>query len=122
MKSDRSAPDEVVGERGATLVNRAASVQSRLSSVLALSLMSFLGIGSLTWYYANSMTRQSRERQSAQNASASHAQGDAALPSIGRIDPPAATAAARFGCHHARACRPKIARHRSPQRLCRKFR
>jgi len=73
MKSDRSPPDEVVGERGATLVNRASSVQSRLSSVLALSLMSFLGIGSLTWYYAKSMTRQSRERQAAQNAAASHA-------------------------------------------------
>jgi type IV secretion system protein VirB10 len=88
MKGEESPVGEVVGERGATLVNRAASVQSRLSSVLALSLMSFLGIGSLTWYYANSMTRQSRERQSAQNASASHAQGDVALPSIGRIDPP----------------------------------
>jgi type IV secretion system protein VirB10 len=81
-------PDEVVGERGATLVNRAPSVQSRLSSILSLSLMSVLGIGSLTWYYANSMTRQSRERQNAQNASVSRAQGDAALPSIGRIDPP----------------------------------
>jgi type IV secretion system protein VirB10 len=88
MKGDEAPADQVVGERSATLVNRAASVQSRLSSVLALSLMSFLGIGSLTWYYANSMTRQSRERQSAQNAAASHAQGDAALPSIGRIDPP----------------------------------
>jgi type IV secretion system protein VirB10 len=88
MSVEESRPDEVVGERGATLVNRAVSVQSRLSSVLALSLMSVLGIGSLTWYYANSMTRQSRERQNAQSASASHAQGDAALPSIGRIDPP----------------------------------
>ncbi len=88
MNGEKSPADEVVGERGATLVNRATSVQSRLSSVLALSLMSFLGIGSLTWYYANSMTRQSRERRSAQNASASHAQGDAVLPSIGIIDPP----------------------------------
>ena len=88
MKGVESPADEVVGERAATLVNHAASAQSRLSSVLALSLMSFLGIGSLTWYYANSMTRQSRERQTAQNAAASHAQGDAALPSIGRIDPP----------------------------------
>jgi type IV secretion system protein VirB10 len=88
MNGEKSPADEVVGERGATLVNRATSVQSRLSSVLALSLMSFLGIGSLTWYYANSMTRQSRERRSAQNESATHAQGDAVLPSIGRIDPP----------------------------------
>jgi type IV secretion system protein VirB10 len=88
MNGEQPVAAEVVGERGETLVNRATSVQSRLSSVLALSLMSVLGIGSLTWYYANSMTRQSRERQSAQNASASRAQGDAALPSIGRIDPP----------------------------------
>jgi type IV secretion system protein VirB10 len=88
MSDERAAQPEVVGERSTTLVNRGASVQSRLSSVLALSLMSVLGIGSLTWYYANSMTRQSRARQSAQNASVSHAQGDAVLPSIGRIDPP----------------------------------
>jgi type IV secretion system protein VirB10 len=81
-------PEEVAGERGATLVHRTTSVQARLSSILALSLMSLLGIGSLTWYYAHSMTRQSREIQSARNASASRAQGDAALPSIGRIDPP----------------------------------
>jgi type IV secretion system protein VirB10 len=88
MTDGRATQTEIVGERGTTLVNRGASTQSRLSSVLALSLMSVLGIGSLTWYYANSMTRQSRARQSAQSASASRAQGDAALPSIGRIDPP----------------------------------
>jgi type IV secretion system protein VirB10 len=88
MKAGQTAPSEVEGERGTTLVNRGVSVQSRLSRMLALSLMSVLGIGSLTWYYANSMARQSRARQSAQSASASRAQGDTALPSIGRIDPP----------------------------------
>ena len=88
MKAGQPAPSEVEGERGTTLVNRGVSVQSRLSRMLALSLMSVLGIGSLTWYYANSMARQSRARQSAQSASASRAQGDTALPSIGRIDPP----------------------------------
>jgi type IV secretion system protein VirB10 len=50
--------------------------------------MSVLGLGSLTWYYANTLSRQSRARQSAQSASVSHAQGDTALPSLGRIDPP----------------------------------
>ena len=88
MKSGKKGLSEVEGERGTTLVNRGMSLQSRLSRVLALSLMSALGLGSLTWYYAHSMTRQSRARQSAQSASASLAQGDAALPSIGRIDPP----------------------------------
>jgi type IV secretion system protein VirB10 len=54
--------------------------------------MSVLGLGMLTWYYANAMTRQSRARQSVQAASAKRAQGDMPLPSLGRIDPPTATA------------------------------
>jgi type IV secretion system protein VirB10 len=81
---------EVVGERGVTAVHRSISLHSRLSSILAMTLMSVLGLGSLTWYYANTMTRQSRARQSAQSASVSRAQGEMALPSLGRIDPPVA--------------------------------
>jgi type IV secretion system protein VirB10 len=81
-------PHEVQGERGTTAVNRALSIQSRLSSVLAITLMSTLGLGSLTWYYANAISRQRAARQSAQTASAGRAQGDTALPSLGRIDPP----------------------------------
>ncbi|MGO9512383.1 MAG: type IV secretion system protein VirB10 [Steroidobacteraceae bacterium] len=88
MTSEESAPNQVLGERATTAVNRAISVQSRLSSILAVTLMSVLGLGSLTWYYANTMTRQSRARQSAQSASANRAQGETALPSLGRIDPP----------------------------------
>jgi type IV secretion system protein VirB10 len=79
----------VRGERDASAVNRAASVQSRISSVLAIGLMSVLGLGMLTWYYANAFTRESRARQSAQAASSNRASGDAPLPSLGRIDPPA---------------------------------
>ena len=51
--------------------------------------MSVLGIGSLTWYYASSMTRQSRaqaERPKRLRRAARRAMR--ALPSIGRIDPP----------------------------------
>jgi type IV secretion system protein VirB10 len=86
-------PNEILGERGTTAVHRATSVQSRLSSALAITLMSVLGLGSLTWYYANTMGRQSRARQSAQSASANRAQGDMTLPSLGRIDPPSPVAA-----------------------------
>ncbi len=88
MNSEESAPGQVFGERGTTAVNRAISVQSRLSSVLAVTLMSALGLGSLVWYYASTITRQSHARQSAQSASANRAQGEMALPSLGRIDPP----------------------------------
>jgi len=87
----------VRGERDRAAVNRTTSVQSRISSILAIGLMSVLGLSMLTWYYAHAITRQSRDRQSAQAQSASRAQGDAALPSLGPIDvpsppPPAAPA------------------------------
>ncbi len=89
MNSEESAPGQVLGERGTTAVNRAISVQSRLSSVLAMTLMSALGLGSLAWYYVNTMTRQNHARQRAQGASVNRAEGEMALPSLGRIDPPA---------------------------------
>jgi len=88
MTAEDSAPHEVAGERGVTAVHRSISLHSRLSSILAVTLMSALGLGSLTWYYANTLTRQSRARQSAQSASASRAQGETTLPSLGPIDPP----------------------------------
>jgi type IV secretion system protein VirB10 len=79
----------VLGERGET-VSQAPSVQSRVSNVLAIGLMSVLGLGMLTWYYANALTRQSHTRQSAQSLSTKRASGEVPLPSLGRIDPPAA--------------------------------
>jgi type IV secretion system protein VirB10 len=85
---------EVRGERDAITVGRASSMQSRVSSVLAIGLMSALGLGMLTWYYAKAITRQSRVQQSAQAASTNRAQGEMPLPSLGRIDPPAPPPAA----------------------------
>jgi type IV secretion system protein VirB10 len=82
-------PDTVPGERGIPSVNRARSLQSRMSSILAVGLMSALGLGLLTFYYAGAITRQSRAQLSAQNASKSRAQGEMALPSLGHIGAPA---------------------------------
>jgi type IV secretion system protein VirB10 len=76
------------GDRGATLVDGAVSMQSRLSNWLALSLMTVLGLGSLTWYYAKTLSRPSQERGRVQGAVAARAGGDAPLPSLGRIEPP----------------------------------
>jgi type IV secretion system protein VirB10 len=90
--NEQEADSTVRGERDGTTLRQPPSVQSRVSNVLAISLMSVLGLGMLTWYYANAMTRQSRARQSVQAASARRAQGDMPLPSLGRIDPPAAAA------------------------------
>src|SRR5712675_394037 len=80
--------DSVPGERGIASVNRAPSMQSRISSVLAVSLMSALGLGLLTWYYANTVSRHTRAVETAQSASKAKAQGEMALPSLGHIDAP----------------------------------
>jgi type IV secretion system protein VirB10 len=85
---DQEADSTVRGERDGSTLRQPPSVQSRVSNVLAIGLMSVLGLGMLTWYYANAMTRQSRARQSVQAASAKRAQGDMPLPSLGRVDPP----------------------------------
>ncbi|MDB6090445.1 MAG: hypothetical protein JWN85_3229 [Gammaproteobacteria bacterium] len=82
----------VHGERGDPTVNSARSVQSRVSSVLAAGLMITLGLGALSWYYGNALGRQKRARQAAQTASTNSAQGEMALPSLGRIDSPRITA------------------------------
>lgn len=86
--NEQEADSNVRGERDGTTLRQPPSVQSRVSNVLAIGLMSVLGLGMLTWYYANAVTRQSRARQSVQAASAKRAQGDMPLPSLGRVDPP----------------------------------
>jgi len=84
------APEAAVnGERSSAALQQPASLQSRISNLLALGLMSVLGLGMLTWYYAHALTRQGRAQQNAQSASVKRASGDAPLPSLGRIDPPA---------------------------------
>jgi type IV secretion system protein VirB10 len=90
--SEQDTDSSVRGERDGAALRQPPSVQARVSNVLAIALMSVLGLGMLTWYYANAMTRQSRARQSVQAASAKRAQGDMPLPSLGRIDPPPAAA------------------------------
>lgn len=79
---------ELAGDRGIPSLNRARSVQSRLSSLLAVSLMSILGLGLLTWYYAKALTRPGQAHQAAQAAVKQHAQGEMALPPLGHISPP----------------------------------
>jgi type IV secretion system protein VirB10 len=90
MKEQESEETLVAGERSSATLAHAPSMQSRVSNILAIGLMSVLGLGMLTWYYANAMTRQSQVRKSVQGSAARRAQGgDVPLPSLGRIDPPA---------------------------------
>ena len=98
MSPEERPPDQVLGERGTTAVNRAMSVQSRLSSVLAIALMSALGLGSLTWYYAQHMDTAKRRTAERAKRLGPRAQGDAALPSLGQDRSAAAASAAAGGC------------------------
>jgi type IV secretion system protein VirB10 len=86
--SETDSVDKVVGERNATAANRERSVQSRVSSALALGLMSALGLGMLTWYYAHALQRPGAARQTAQAAATHRAEGDLPLPSLGPIEAP----------------------------------
>ncbi len=83
-----STDQRIAGDRGIPSINRTRSIQSRVSSVLAIGLMSALGLGLLTWYYAKALTRPAQAHQAAQAAAKSHAQGEMALPSLGPIEAP----------------------------------
>ncbi len=82
------APDTVAGERGFATVNRPASLQSRLSNLLAAGLMSTLAIGFLGWYYIHAVASHRAAAATAQGVPKNTAQGEMALPPLGRIDPP----------------------------------
>ena len=88
MNGSESESPIVQGEREAAAVHRARGLHSRLNSVLAFGLMTALGLGALTWYYAHAFSRQDRVRQVAQAAASGRAQGELPLPSLGVIDPP----------------------------------
>lgn len=80
--------DRVVGERDIGSINRVRSLQSRVSNVLAVGLLSVLAVGFLAWYYIHTFTTQREARQAAQSSSRGKAQGDMPLPSLGPIEPP----------------------------------
>ncbi len=99
--ASEGAAQPIAGDRGIPSINRARSVQSRVSGVLAMGLMGALSLGLLTWYYTKALTRPARAQHAAQTAARNRAQGEMPLPSLGPIhspptrsdDPPPAAAA-----------------------------
>ena len=104
----QSAPQTVAGERRAALLAPGVSLQSRVSKLLAMSLMLALGIAFLTWYYSHVAARPTRSRQGAQAQLASRAQAEMALPSLGPIPPPPAASATPAPTAPANAAMPAI--------------
>lgn len=93
--AEPSAEDEAAlpGDRGIPPVNRTRSLQSRISSLLAMALMSALGLGLLGFYYAHAFSQTRRARMSAQAKSQARAEGEMALPALGPIHAPVLAAA-----------------------------
>jgi len=90
-RENASAPvDEhsIVGDRGVSSLSGLRSLQSRVTNVLAIGLMSALGVGLLGWYYAHTAFRPAAAKHAAEAASQSKAEGDLPLPPLGKIDPP----------------------------------
>jgi type IV secretion system protein VirB10 len=64
------------------------SVQSRVSSILTVTVLGGLAAALLIWYYAGAVNRGARAQQLAAAAAKRRAQGDSSLPSLGAIVPP----------------------------------
>ncbi|HEY6641057.1 type IV secretion system protein VirB10 [Povalibacter sp.] len=85
---EQSVDDSTVaGERGIPSVNRARSLQSRVSNALAMGLMGSLGLGLLTWYFANMSARHARVEASARSSGEDKAKTEMVLPALGPAMP-----------------------------------
>jgi type IV secretion system protein VirB10 len=84
--------EEVVAERGVASMARVRSLQSRLSSVLAMLLCGGLGVGLLAWYYGGMLSHRGAAA-AARHSSGPAVAADTALPPLGPVrDPRAAVA------------------------------
>jgi type IV secretion system protein VirB10 len=81
-------PETVTGERGIASIHRTRSLQSRVSNLLAVGLMSVLALGFLAWYYTQTFARRSDAQAAQTSKSKQQTQGEMALPPLGRVDPP----------------------------------
>jgi len=84
--SVESADEGIVGERGAPSIVRTASLQSRISNLLAIGLLSVIGIGLLTWYYSRALEKSGQAREAAHSLARERAQGEVTLPPLGPIE------------------------------------
>jgi type IV secretion system protein VirB10 len=88
MTLSPDAQPGVPGERGAAVVARGLSLQSRIGNLLALGLMLAIGMAFLAWYYGHVASRPASARQGALQQLAGRAQAEMALPSLGPMPRP----------------------------------
>lgn len=91
--SDEERGDQdhtVPGERGVASISGTRSLQSRVSNLLAASLMGVLALGFLAWYYTQTFAGRSRAEAAQASKTKHQTQGEMTLPPLGRVDPPLA--------------------------------
>ena len=84
----REMPDSIPGEREVPSLMRVRSMQSRVTTFLAVGLLSVIALGLLGWYYSKAFTRTSRDQTQAQGTAQQRAKGESPLPSLGAITQP----------------------------------
>jgi type IV secretion system protein VirB10 len=84
----RGTMREAAEERGASTLSQARSLESRLGNLLAIGLIGSLTLGLVGWYYAKIVARPSNLHHAARAAAQNQAEGDMALPTLGKVDPP----------------------------------
>lgn len=75
-------------ERGIPSVNRARSMQSRVTSILGVSLVSITALGLLSWYYHRALSHSKPVDSRLHDSARARAQGYGPLPPLGPIHPP----------------------------------
>jgi type IV secretion system protein VirB10 len=78
--------EEIVAERGVASMARTRSLQSRMSSALALLLCAAVAVGLLAWYYGGMLSQ--RKAAAATRHPAPAAATDSALPPLGPVVDP----------------------------------
>ncbi len=78
--------ERIAGDRGIPSVNRARSLQSKVSNALAMGLMGAIGLGLLTWYFANVSARHQRTKESQRSSVQEKANTEMTLPALGRVE------------------------------------
>ena len=87
-EASSEGPENMPGERGPASVHRARSLQSRVSNLLAAGLMTALGVGVLSWYYAHVFREQRRAAVTARQSVQAKAGTSAPLPPLGPFQRP----------------------------------
>lgn len=86
-QSEDTEPEAVVGERGIGSINRTRSLQSRATSILAITLIGGLGVAFLGWDYVRTFSAAGESRRVAEGSTqAKAAQSEMVLPPLGPVD------------------------------------